>query len=84
MLFEVDEQSAKARVETMKNKINQLIPGKMLRALWRDERGQDLIEYALLVGFMVIAIYVVLPNDLMPTVSKIFSRIVGIFASTPA
>jgi Flp pilus assembly pilin Flp len=68
------------RVETMKNK--KLSAEQMLRALLRDERGQDLIEYALLVGFMVIAIYVVLPNDLMPTVSKIFSRIVTIFAST--
>lgn len=66
----------------MKNK--KLSAEQMLRALLRDERGQDLIEYALLVGFMVIAIYVVLPNDLMPTVSKIFSRIVGIFVSTPA
>ena len=64
----------------MKNK--KLNAERMLRALLRDERGQDLIEYALLVGFMVIAIYVVLPNDLMPTVSKIFSRIVTIFAST--
>ena len=64
----------------MKNK--KLSAEQMLRALLRDERGQDLIEYALLVGFMVIAIYVVLPNDLMPTVSRIFSRIVSIFAST--
>jgi Flp pilus assembly pilin Flp len=66
------------------NQGNQLTLGKLLRAILKDERGQDLIEYALLVGFMVIAIYVVLPNDLMPTVSKIFSRIVGIFGTTPA
>lgn len=65
-------------------KLRELSPQKMLRVLLKDESGQDLIEYALLVGFMVIAIYVVLPNDLMPTVSKIFSRIVGIFSSTPA
>ena len=65
-------------------KMRELSPQKMLLALLKDESGQDLIEYALLVGFMVIAIYVVLPNDLMPTVSKIFSRIVGIFSSTPA
>jgi Flp pilus assembly pilin Flp len=66
----------------MKKQNKQLSPVNMLRGVLRDERGQDLIEYALLVGFMVIAIYVVLPNDLMPTVSKIFSRIVGIFATT--
>ncbi len=67
----------------MRKQNNKLSAGEMLRAILRDERGQDLIEYALLVGFMVIAIYVVLPNDLMPTVSKIFSRIVGIFTTTP-
>lgn len=67
----------------MKKYINLSCAKKWLRALRQDERGQDLIEYALLVGFMVIAIYVVLPNDLMPTVSKIFSRIVAIFSSTP-
>ena len=67
----------------MRKQNNKLSAGEMLRAILRDERGQDLIEYALLVGFMVIAIYVVLPNDLMPTVGKIFSRIVGIFTTTP-
>ena len=67
----------------MKKYFNQLTAGKRLRVLVQDQRGQDLIEYALLVGFMVIAIYVVLPNDLMPSVSKIFSRIVVVFSSAP-
>ena len=49
--------------------------------LMKDTRGQDLIEYALIVGFMVIAVYVVLPNNLMPTVSNIFSHIVVIFGT---
>jgi Flp pilus assembly pilin Flp len=51
------------------------------QAIRRDEKGQDLIEYALLCGFMVIAVYVILPSDLMPAVSRIFSRILGL-AST--
>lgn len=67
----------------MKKYLHTLAVGKRIRAVVQDERGQDLIEYALLVGFMVIAIYVVLPNDLMPTVSKIFSRIVVVFSSAP-
>lgn len=54
-----------------------------IRAFLQNERGQDLIEYALLAGFVVIAIYVVLPNDLMPAVSTIFSRLASIFASAP-
>lgn len=59
-------------------------PGAIwIRAFVQDDHGQDLIEYALLVGFVVIAIYVVLPNDLMPAVSTIFSRLASIFASAP-
>lgn len=59
-------------------------PGaKWIRAFVQNDHGQDLIEYALLAGFVVIAIYVVLPNDLMPAVSTIFSRLASVFASTP-
>jgi Flp pilus assembly pilin Flp len=47
------------------------------QTLRRDQRGQDLIEYALLLGFMVIAVFVILPNDLMPAVSSVFSRVVS-------
>ena len=49
----------------------------------RDTKGQDLIEYAMLAGFVVIAIYVVLPTNIMPAISTIFSKIAVIFASTP-
>lgn len=44
----------------------------------RDERGQDLIEYALLMGFMVIAVYVILPSDLMPAVSHVYSKLLNV------
>ena len=59
-------------------------PGaQWIRHYGQDEDGQDLIEYALLAGFVVIAIYVVLPTNLMPAVSTIFSRLASIFASAP-
>lgn len=48
---------------------------KRLRLVVRDQRGQDLIEYALLAAFMVVAVAAVLPNDLMPAVSGIFSKV---------
>jgi Flp pilus assembly pilin Flp len=51
------------------------------KQLRKDQKGQDLIEYALLCGFMVIAVYVILPADLMPAISGIFSRVLGL-AST--
>lgn len=56
---------------------------QLLKRVWRDERGQDLIEYALIAGFMIIAVAVVLPQNLMPSVSQIFSRIVGVFSQAP-
>ena len=72
----------------MKKYINRIAWDKLLGAKWtrdfvQDEHGQDLVEYALLAGFVVIAIYVVLPNDLMPALSTIFSRLATVFASTP-
>jgi pilus assembly protein Flp/PilA len=42
--------------------------------LWKDRRGQDLIEYALMAGFVAVS-----AGALMPTVttniSKIFSKV---------
>lgn len=57
---------------------------RMFHKFLRDDSGQDLIEYALIAGFMIIAVAVVLPQNLMPTVSQIFSSIVGIFSRTPS
>ncbi len=68
----------------MNKYINQLIVRTKLRSLRKDERGQDLIEYALIIGFMVIAIYIVLPNNLMPTLNSIFSKIVVILGQSAA
>ena len=72
----------------MKKYTNRIAWGTWPGAQWirefrQADHGQDLIEYALLAGFVVIAIYVVLPNDLMPAVSTIFSRLASTFASTP-
>lgn len=40
--------------------------------------GQDLIEYALLSGFMVIAIWALFPTGIVPSISNIFSRLLTI------
>lgn len=42
-------------------------------ALWKDTRGQDLVEYALLAGFVAVAAGALLPA-ISASVSKIFSR----------
>ena len=43
--------------------------------IWRDCRGQDMIEYALLAASLVIVVAGFLPPTIMPSVSKIFSTV---------
>lgn len=41
----------------------------------RDTSGQDLVEYALMAGFVAVAGGAIFPTTLMPGVSTIFSRL---------
>ena len=45
--------------------------------VWRDVRGQDMIEYSLLAAALAVAVAGFLPQTLMPSVSVIFSKIVS-------
>ena len=40
-----------------------------------DRRGQDLVEYALMAGFVAVAGGAIFPSTLMPGVSAIFSKV---------
>ena len=51
----------------MKKLINQL-------KIWKDTRGQDLIEYALMAGFVAVAAGAIMPN-VATSISSIFSEI---------
>ena len=42
--------------------------------IWRDTRGQDLIEYALMAGFVAVAAGAVMPG-VSSQISTIFSKI---------
>ena len=42
---------------------------------WRETHGQDLIEYALMAGFLAVAAGAVLPG-VGPVISAIFSKVV--------
>jgi len=46
-----------------------------LRQFWKDQRGQDFIEYSLLAAAIVIVVAGFLPQNVMPSVSSIFSMI---------
>ena len=43
--------------------------------LKNDVRGQDLIEYALMAGFVAVAAGAIFPTTLAPGISTIFSKI---------
>jgi len=44
-------------------------------AIWKDQSGQDFIEYSLLAAAIVIVVAGFLPQNVMPAVSTIFSKI---------
>jgi len=52
----------------------------LLSRLWKEEDGQDMIEYALLAATLVVVVAGIFPQSLMPSVSTIFSKITSSFA----
>ncbi len=51
----------------------------ILKKALRDERGQDLVEYALLAGFIAIAAGALLPG-ISTSISTIFSRMASVLS----
>ena len=45
--------------------------------VWKDTRGQDLIEYALMAGFVAVAAGAIMPN-VATSISQIFSAIASV------
>lgn len=48
---------------------------KFLVTLSANTHGQDLVEYALLSGFMVVALWAFFPTGVVPSISTIFSKL---------
>jgi pilus assembly protein Flp/PilA len=55
----------------------------ILAALKKDEKGQDLIEYALMAGFVAVAAGAVLPN-VSTQIAAIFNAINGLLTQAAA
>jgi pilus assembly protein Flp/PilA len=58
---------------------------RLMNALWRlriwsDNQGQDLIEYALMAGFVAVAAGAIMPG-VSSSVSKIFSRVASVMSN---
>jgi pilus assembly protein Flp/PilA len=47
--------------------------------IWRDRRGQDLIEYALMAGFVAVAAGAAFP-PVANTISEIFSKVQSVMS----
>jgi pilus assembly protein Flp/PilA len=48
--------------------------------LWNDTRGQDLIEYALMAGFVAVAAGAIMPG-VATSISTIFSKVASVMSS---
>lgn len=51
--------------------------------IWKDQRGQDLIEYALMAGFVAVAAGAIMPG-VATSISTIFSKISSVLTGAAA
>jgi len=47
--------------------------------IWKDRRGQDLIEYALMAGFVAVSAGAIMPG-VASSISTIFSKVASVMA----
>ena len=55
----------------------------VLKELWTDERGQDLIEYALMAGFVAVAAGAIVPG-VAASIKTIFGKVNNVMADSAA
>lgn len=61
--------------------MKQLVYGILARLrILKDTRGQDLIEYALMAGFVAVAAGALMPN-VASSISTVFSKITSLLAA---
>ena len=58
----------------LKTKMQQVIDLALKALLWKDTRGQDLIEYALMAGFVAVAAGAIMPG-VASSINVIFSEV---------
>ena len=62
------------RIKLMKN---QMLKLKIWAEMMKDEHGQDLIEYALMAGFVAVAAGAIMPG-VARSISTIFSKVASV------
>lgn len=62
--------------------MNKLIQSLIACRLWTETHGQDMVEYALLAGFITVAAGATFP-PVSSSISSIFSKLTSLMAATP-
>jgi Flp pilus assembly pilin Flp len=59
---------------------NQMLKLKIWAEMMKDEHGQDLIEYALMAGFVAVAAGAIMPG-VARSISTIFSKVASVMSN---
>jgi pilus assembly protein Flp/PilA len=70
----------KKRSQNTMTRINSFI---LRMKIWKDTQGQDLIEYALMAGFVAVAAGAIMPG-VATSISTIFSKIASVMTAAAA
>ena len=70
----------KSERENKKMNINTLL---LKLKIWADQNGQDLIEYALMAGFVAVAAGAIMPG-VARSISTIFSKVASVMTAAAA
>ena len=68
------------RERRQKNEMKNLL---LQLKVWKDQRGQDLIEYALMAGFVAVAAGAIMPG-VATSLSQIFSKVASVMSQANA
>jgi pilus assembly protein Flp/PilA len=60
------------------NRLNNMI---LSLRIWKDTKGQDLIEYALMAGFVAVAAGAIMPG-VATSISQIFSKVASVMTAS--
>jgi pilus assembly protein Flp/PilA len=60
--------------------MNLLIKKMIALQIWRDSQGQDLIEYALMAGFVAVAAGALMPG-VSTSISTVFSKVASVMTA---
>jgi len=66
----------------LKNRLmgNQIVGKLIALPIWRDTQGQDLIEYALMAGFVAVAAGALMPG-VSTSISTVFSKVASVMTA---